>query len=212
MIVSTWRVSRPVSAVCSAISVVITVLAPVSSTKDAAICITAKIRWRRFVLPVIRTLPLDRLRPLDVPADGKRGTNAKITAATMARAAPTHSRLLSTLKSSARTEKREAYRARMATIGCALITPSSAPALQSRRLSASSMRRSAPLLAPSAARIASSPSRRTVRVRIKLATLEHAMMNTSADAASSTKSTVRAPDVICSRSGLALIWKFPLAE
>src|SRR5437879_5369981 len=47
-------------------------------------------------------------RPLEGPAGGKRGTNAKITAATMASAAPTQSRLESTVKSSARTEKREA--------------------------------------------------------------------------------------------------------
>src|SRR5260370_744770 len=70
----------------------------------------------------------------------------------------------------------------MATIGCALITPSAAPAPQRRRLSASSMRRSAPVLAPRAARIASSPSRRTVRGRIRLGTLEQAMMETSAEA------------------------------
>src|ERR1700746_2080149 len=76
----------------------------------------------------------------------------------------------------------------MATSGWALHTPTAAPAPQSKRLSASSMRRSAPVLAPSAARVANSPSRRTVRVRIRLATLEHAMMNTSADAASSTSS------------------------
>src|SRR6266700_2733548 len=87
----------------------------------------------------------------------------------------------------------------MATIGCALITPSAAPAPQSRRLSASSMRRSAPVLAPSAARMASSLSRRTVRVRIRLATLEQAMMKTSAEAASRTRRTVRAPDVSSSR-------------
>src|SRR3954447_20362313 len=113
----TWRGSRPVRADCSAISVVINILAPASSTKDAAICVTAKIRWRRLVLPVVRALPLARLRPLDVSADGRRGTNAKITDATTASAAPTQSRLESTLKSRARTEKREAYRARIATIG-----------------------------------------------------------------------------------------------
>src|SRR6266699_3075887 len=67
--VKTWRMSRPVCAICSAISVVITVLAPANSTKDAAICVTAKIRWRRLVLPVIRALPLDTLWPLDVSAD-----------------------------------------------------------------------------------------------------------------------------------------------
>jgi len=52
--------SSPVCALCSAISVVINMLAPASSTKEAAICVTAKTRWRRLVLPVIRTLPLDK--------------------------------------------------------------------------------------------------------------------------------------------------------
>ena len=74
------------------------------------------------------------------------------------------------------------------------------------------MRRSAPVLAPSAARIASSPSRRTVRVRIRLATLEHAMTKTSTDAASSTSNTVRASEVIWSRNSFAPIWKSALGE
>src|SRR5271169_5967412 len=115
----TCCVSRPVCVLCSAISVVINVLAPASNTKDAAICVTAKIRWRRLVLPVIRALPLelDRLSPLGLPdvadadvpeAEGRRGTNARITAATMASAAPAQSKLESTLKSRARMEKREA--------------------------------------------------------------------------------------------------------
>ena len=39
---------------------------------------------------------------------GKRGTKARITAATMASATPTHSRLESTVRSRARTEKRDA--------------------------------------------------------------------------------------------------------
>src|SRR5580704_2547990 len=99
----TCRVSRPVCALCSAISVAINALAPASSTKDAAICVTAKIRWRWLVLPVIRTLPLARLSPFGVPDEGRRGTNARITAATTASAAPTQSKLESTLKSSART-------------------------------------------------------------------------------------------------------------
>jgi len=84
---------------------VISVLAPASSTNDAAICVTAKIRWRRLVLLVMRAFPLDRPNP---PDDGSRGTYARITAATIASAAPTQSRLESTVKSSARTEKREA--------------------------------------------------------------------------------------------------------
>ena len=69
-----------------------------------------------------------------------------------------------------------------------------APAPHSSRLSARSVRRSAPALAPSAARIASSPSRRTERARIRLATFEQATTKTSAEAASSTSSTVRAGD------------------
>ena len=87
--------------------------------------------------------------------------------------------LESTVKSSALTENLEAYRARIDTIGRALNTPSSAPAPHNRRLSASSVRRSDALLAPSAARIPSSASRRIVRARIRLATLEHAITNTS---------------------------------
>ena len=97
-------------------------------------------------------------------------------------------------------------------MGRALSTPSAAPAPHSSRLSASSVRRSAPVLAPSAARIASSPSRRTVRARIRLATFEHAMTKTSADAASSTSSTVRAGDVIWSRSRTASMRKSAFAE
>ena len=52
---------------------------------------------------------------------------------------------------------------------------------------------------------------RTVRARIRLATLQHAIMNTRLEAASSTKSTVRAPDVISSRSSFASIWNCPPA-
>src|SRR5579859_7338316 len=119
-------------------------LAPANSTKDAAICVTANMRWRRLVLLVMRTLPLTRFMPFDALAEGRRGTNAKITAATTASATPTQSRLESTVKSSARAEKREAYRARIVTNGCALITPSAAPAQQDRKLSANNIRRSAP--------------------------------------------------------------------
>src|SRR6202451_4735034 len=96
--------------------------APARSTKDAALCVTAKARWRRLVLLVMRTLPLARFMPFDALAEGRRGTNAKITAATTARATPIQSRLESTVRSRARTEKREAYRARILTNGCALTT------------------------------------------------------------------------------------------
>jgi hypothetical protein len=92
-------------------------------------------------------------------------------------------------------------------MGRALSTPSAAPAPQSRRLSARRTRRSAAVLAPSAARTTSSPSRRIVRAKIRLATLEQAMMKTNPDAASSTQSTVLALDVIWSRKSTALMLK-----
>ena len=123
---------------------------------------------RRLVLPVIRTLPLATFKPLALSAEGRRRTRARITAATRAKLAPAQRRLESTVRSKARTEKREAYRARTETRGWALSTPIAAPAPQRRRLSANSMRRSAAVLAPRAARTASSPSRRTVRARIRL--------------------------------------------
>ena len=71
-----------------------------------------------------------------------------------------------------------------------------APAPHRTRLSASSVRRSAAAEAPSAARIASSPSRRTDRARIRLATFEQAMTKIRPEAASSTSSTVRAGEMI----------------
>ena len=146
---------------------------------------------------VIRTVPLlERPMPLVASDDGSRGTNARSTAAAIARLTPTQSSVESTVTSSARTEKRAAYCDSMATIGLAMSTPRVAPAPQSSRLSASSVRRSAPALAPSAARTASSPSRRTDRARIRLATFEQAITNTRAEAARSTSNTVRAGDVI----------------
>src|ERR1035438_5612395 len=182
-------------------------VAPASRTKEAAIWVMANACRRRVAPPVMRTLPRERLIPFDRSPDGRRGTNARSTAATNASPAPTHSMLESTVRSSARTEKRDAYRARIATMGRALSTPSAAPAPQSRRHSAKRTRRSAAVLAPSAARITSSPSRRIVRAKIRLATLEQAMMKTNPDAASSTQSTVLALDVIWSRRSTASMRK-----
>jgi hypothetical protein len=99
----------------------------------------------------------------------------------------------------------------MATMGRALTTPSAAPAPQSRRLSASSTRRSAAVEAPSAVRTTSSPSRRIVRAKIKFATLEQAIRKTNPDAASSTQSTVLALEVIWSRRNTASMRKSALA-
>jgi hypothetical protein len=70
--------------------------------------VTANKRNRRLVDDVIRTLPFERPNPLGASAEGSRGTNARSTDETSARATPTHSRLPSTLTSSARTEKRDA--------------------------------------------------------------------------------------------------------
>ncbi len=83
-------------------------LAPTRSTNDAAIWVTAKTRSRELVPPAIRTLPAASPSPREPSVDGRRGTNASNTAAPTARSAPTQSRLASTVRSSARTEKREA--------------------------------------------------------------------------------------------------------
>src|SRR5256884_2083248 len=68
----------------------------------------------------------------------------------MASSAPTQSMLESTVRSKARTEKREAYRARTLSSGRAMITPRAAPAVQRTRPSASRVRRKALVPAPSA--------------------------------------------------------------
>jgi hypothetical protein len=41
---------------------------------DAAICVIAKMRRRRLVLPVMRRLVFVRLIPSDPPDEGRRGT------------------------------------------------------------------------------------------------------------------------------------------
>ena len=106
--VSTLRVWKVVRAACSANSAVSSMPAPASSTNDAAIWVTAKIRSRRLVPVVIRTPPFAMPSPPAPSAVGRRGTNASSTAATSASPTPTHSRLASTVRSSARTEKRAA--------------------------------------------------------------------------------------------------------
>jgi hypothetical protein len=187
--------------------------APASSMNDAAICVTAKRRSRRLVAPVMRRPPLESANPWRdvVSVDGSRGTNASSTAAVIASPTPIQSRLASSVRSSARTLKRAAYLPSTATIGCAMATPSTAPVPQRSRLSASSVRRSVAALAPSAARTASSDSRRTLRARIRFATFEQAMTKTSPDAARRTSSTVRARAVIWSRRRTAFTRKSAFA-
>jgi hypothetical protein len=103
---STCRVSTPVFTACRASSVLSSMLAPASSTNDAAICVTAKMRRRRLVLPVIRRLVAVRLKPCDPPDDGRRGAYASSTAAIVARAAPIQRVLESTVRSRAHREGR----------------------------------------------------------------------------------------------------------
>src|SRR3954453_2359 len=97
---------------------------PASRRNEAAIWVTANACSRLGFPPVTRVLPFDRLVPL---LAGRRGTKGRRTAATRARIVPTQSMLASTVRSSARTEKRDAYLATTVTIGPADKTPTSAP-------------------------------------------------------------------------------------
>src|SRR5947208_17020697 len=97
---------HPGFGLCNASSVVTSMLAPASRMNEAPTCVTTKTRCR-LLLPVIRALPLEKCSASEV-ASGSRGTKAKITAATAARTTPTQSRLESTVRSRARTEKRDA--------------------------------------------------------------------------------------------------------
>ncbi len=186
--------------VCRASNAASNIPAPTSSTNENATCAVAKSLSRRLVPGVMRRPPVARLAPADVSDAGRRGIHASNTAAAMASPAPTQSRLASIVTSSARTENRAAKRATAVTSGPASSTPSTAPAPHSTRLSASSVRRSAPALAPRAARTANSPSRRTDRARIRLATFEQATMKTTPAVASSSNRIVRAGVAIWSRS------------
>ena len=129
-------------------------------------------------------------------AEGRRGTYASTTAASIANPAPTHSRLGSTVTSSARTEKRAAIAADDAheRPGQQHAEDGAAPAEDQAFGEQRPPERGRP--APSAARTASSPSRRTVRARIRFATFEHAMMKTTPAEASSSSRIVRAGAVI----------------
>ena len=121
--------------------------APASSTNENAICVVANTRRRRLVPGVIRTLPLARPRPAgrvrrrqarDVGEQHGRGHR-------QAGADPQHAGIDGDLERADREARGIAAR-RRATSGRASTTPSTAPAPQSTRLSASSVRRSAPVL------------------------------------------------------------------
>ena len=78
--------------------------APATSTNDAAICVIAKTRKRRFVPDVSRRLRPPRPMPFVAEDDGSRGTKASSTATASARPPPTQSSVASTVTSCARTE------------------------------------------------------------------------------------------------------------
>ncbi len=105
---STPLVSNPGRVAWSWSSVATSMPAPAISMNDAAICVTANIRSRRLVAPVMRRPPLDSAKPCDASAFGSRGTNASSAAASSARPTPTHSMLASSVRSRARTENRAA--------------------------------------------------------------------------------------------------------
>ena len=187
-------------------SVCISTHAPASNIKEAAICVTANTRKRRLLPPATRAP-----RPVSPPcgpfAEGSRGINARNTAATSASPIPNHTRLKSSVKSFARTEKREAYFPSTLTIGTARITAAIAPLPHSTRLSASSERRKTAVLAPSADRTANSGSRRTVRASTRFATFELAITNSSPDAANRIHKIVLARALIWLCMRVTPIWK-----
>ena len=76
-------------------------------------------------------------------------------------------------------------------------TAATAPLPHSTRLSANRERRSSAVLAPSAERIASSGSRRTVRASTRLATFELAITKSRPEAANRIHKIVLARELIC---------------
>ena len=182
--------------------------APATSTNDAAICVTANTRNRRFVPDVSRTL-----RPVRAHSVGGIG-----------RRQPRHERQQhrgGDRESAADPEQaridRDVVRAHREARRIERQHRDHRPRDRDRqhragRSRGARFRRAAsaaapPVPAPSAARIASSPSRRTERARIRFATFEHATMKTSPDAASSTSRIVRAGEMISSRRPFASMRK-----
>ena len=179
----------PVCVRCNAISVVINILAPANSTNDAAICVTTKMRCRRLVLLMMRTLPLDSVRS----SGGVRRRQARNKRQNHRRdegqsgSDPEQARIDCQVERTNREARRVASQNGRQRLR-AHYTERGANAAQQQAFGEQHAAKST-LLAPSAARTANSPSRRTVRARIRLATLEHAMMKTSAEAASRTSRT-----------------------
>src|SRR5262249_1028163 len=173
---------------------------------EAAIWVMVKTRIRRR-LPVTRLMLLMSPSPLEVSGEGRRGTNARKTAAASDRANPIQSTLKSTVRSAALTEYCSAYFDSTPTIGRATSIPGKPPLRHRTRPSASSDRRKAAELAPSAAWTDKSDSRRTARARKRFATLEQAITNSRPEAPNNKYRMIVASWLIWSRSSLASIWK-----
>ena len=179
--------------------------APASSRNEGGDCMTAKTRRRRLLAPVTRVPPPVRPRARRVPAraGGARGEedggdegegDAEPDEAEVER------------RPWARTEKRDGVAAEHVDHGTARSSAATTPLPQRTTLSASRERRNTAVLAPSAERTASSGSRRTVRARTRLATLEQAITKSRPEAAKSTQSTVLARELIWSCIRVTAIW------
>src|SRR5438046_375828 len=113
-----WRVSKAARTDSSESRVLTVAADAATSTKHAATCTKTKTFSLLLVVPVIRKLPAASPSPWGTRDDGSRGTNASRVAARTASPAPTQSMLESMVRSSARTENRDAYCAKIGRASC----------------------------------------------------------------------------------------------
>ncbi len=134
----------------------------------------------------MRMLPPASRSPPFARSEGSDGTNASSTAATRASTTLTHTRLTSTVISSARNENRAGVLREHANERPGQRGAKEGSGAAQQEALGQQRQPSAPASAPSAARSVSSDSRRTVRARMRLATFEQAITKISIDAPSST--------------------------
>jgi hypothetical protein len=194
--VSTLSVRKPASTCCSFQKLRSIRPAAISSMNEKATCeITSRLRARRLCVPP----PARVLSSFITSASSGRAVSAGSAPNSMPVRTETASVKASTGPSMptslARVVKRAVKatsRSRPAAASASPITP---PISASSVLSVSSWRTSRPRPAPSAARIASSRLRRSMRDSIRFATLAQAISSTQPTAPSSTKSVGRARSV-----------------
>ena len=163
-----------------------------SVTASATSAATSAVRRRSRATPEPDLRPPSRITPCrSVRAARSAGTRPKITALATVRATANVSTTPSTLVWKMRGNVAGPDAASSCVAQVAIITPPSAPAAESTRLSASSWRTIRHRLAPSAARTASSRARPVPRASRRLATLAHAMSSTHATAPSQVNSRRR---------------------